>query len=52
MSANMDKWLAVGEKLGFEGKELREFVFAEQEEREERIAVREDSCARRDQTRS
>ena len=46
MSANMDKWLAVGEKLGFEGKELREFVFAKQEKE------REDSCARRDQTRS
>ena len=42
MTTNYDQWIAVGQKLGYEGPELREFVSAQQtKDREDRAAERE-----------
>jgi len=48
----MEKWVLVGERLGYEGKELRDFVFSEQEkEREERIVERDETKRKEEENR-
>ena len=51
MSTNLERWNLVGEKLGYEGKESRNFVFSEQEKEREEILPERDEIKRKEELR-